>query len=783
FSLATGRAPLRHRAAVRAGDLEGLRALADGAPHPAVTRIATRPEPRVAFLFTGQGAQRLGMGRELAAAFPAFAATYDQVCAAFTPYLPRPLREVVDGADAGLLHRTDYAQPALFAFEVALHALYRACGVHPHRLAGHSIGELTAAYAAGVLSLADAVRLVAARGRLMAALPPGGTMIAVRRTEADVAKLLPDAGDLVAIAAVNGPDAVVLAGPEEAVTALAERLDGRYDRLHVSHAFHSPLLDPMIDEFRVVAESVTYHQPSVPVASALSGSSDLATADHWVRHVRDTVHFAAAMDELAAVPVSAFVEIGPAAVLSVLAERCVAADAFLPGPATLAGFLDSLATLHVHGVPVDWPAVYAASGARRCDLPTYPFQRQRLWLDGTERPPLLADPQPDADGTRTRSSGSLSTTRQPWLADHVIGAGPMVPAAALAEIAFQAATPSFSPATPSFSPATASFSPATASFSPATARWRPVRLAELSLGTPLTLTGPVDIQVVADAPDHDGDRELTIWSRPTGSTGPWTSHATATLTAPTGRSPAAPATWPPPGARPITVDYTRLTDAGFHYGPAFRAVTALWRGPTEVYAEVALPPAVAADAPRFGVHPALLDAALHASLLAEPPDLPRVPFALEGVELHTTGAATARVVLSPVTPDTTRVTVTDPLGRPIVTIDALVTRPIGVQDPTVQRSLHRLTWPAAPTEQDGKPYEIWYATSGLPAAASGLAAPASGLAAPASGLAASASGLAAPASGVPGAASGVSGAAAGLPAADEGRTAIAPSGPGSMCNT
>ncbi|BEL06055.1 type I polyketide synthase [Actinoplanes sichuanensis] len=685
FSLATGRAPLRHRAAVRAGDREGLHALADGTPHPAVTRVATRPEPRLAFLFTGQGAQRLGMGRELAAAFPAFAETFDRVCTAFTPYLPQPLRAVLDGTDAELLHRTDYAQPALFAFEVALHALYRACGVHPHRLAGHSIGELTAAHVAGVLSLADAVRLVAARGRLMAALPPGGTMIAVRCTEADVAKLLPDAGDLVAIAAVNGPDTVVIAGPDEAVTALAERLDARYDRLHVSHAFHSPLLDPMLDEFRLVAESVTYHQPSVPLVSASTGSADPATADHWVRHVRETVHFSAAMDELAAVPVSAFVEIGPAAVLSVLAERCVPADAFVAGPATLAGFLDNLATLHVHGVPVDWSVVFAGSGARRCELPTYPFRRQRLWLDGTDRPPLLGDPQPDADGTRTRSSGILSTTRQPWLADHVIGADPMVPAAALAELAFQAAMPS----------------------NPG----KGVRLAELTLGTPLTLTGPADVQVILEDPDTTGDRELTIWSRPTGSTDPWISHATATLTAPTGGTPAVPATWPPPGAHPVTVDYTRLVDAGFHYGPAFRAVTALWRGPTEMYAEVALPPAVATDAARFGVHPALLDAALHASLLAEPPDQLRVPFALEGVQLHTTAAATARVVLSPLTPDTTRVTMTDRFGRPIVTIDALVTRRIGIQDPTSGRSLYRLTWPAAPTDVDGEPYEIWYATA------------------------------------------------------------------------
>ncbi|WP_430781778.1 beta-ketoacyl synthase N-terminal-like domain-containing protein [Actinoplanes sp. G11-F43] len=673
FSLATGRAPLGVRAAVRGGDRDGLAALAAGVPHRSVHRAPTRRDPQLSFLFTGQGAQRIGMGRELAAAFPDFARVYDRVCAAFRPHLDRPLPEVI-GTE--LLHRTDHAQPAMFAFEVALHALYEACGVRPRRLAGHSIGELAAAYVAGVFSLDDAARLVAARGRLMAALPGGGAMIAVRAGEDEVVKLLADSGGPMSIAAVNGPDSVVISGAEAAVTELAGRLDGRYDRLRVSHAFHSPLMEPMLDDFRVVAESVAYHRPSIPLVV----SGDPGTADYWVRHVRDTVRFA---DTMAGLDASAYVEIGPAAVLSVLAERCVTADAFVPGVVGPAGFLDGLATLHVHGVPVDWARVYAGSGARRRDLPTYPFQRQRYWLSSTsashsspsageETGPMIGGPRADADGPRIRYSGVLSTNRQPWLADHVIGDDLIVPAAALLELAFQAAPGA--------------------------------RITELSLDAPLLVsTSPSssfsssDVQVVVD-----GDR-LTIWARPTGSADPWTGHATAVLATASGHLPEAPAVWPPDGAEPVAVDYGRLAERGFHYGPAFRGVTAVWRGNGEMYAEITLP---SVDTTGYLVHPALLDAALHASLLAEPPDRLRVPFVFGGVERHGAGVGTARVVLTPLGPDEVRVTVTDRAGRPIVTIASLVTRAIDIQDAVTRRSLHRLSWVPAPGAPGETPIKI-----------------------------------------------------------------------------
>jgi len=685
-SLATGRAPLARRAMVRGGDRAGLRSLARGVPHPAVREAVARREPRPAFLFTGQGAQRAGMGRDLAAAFPAFAAEHDAVCAAFEPYLDRPLREVIDG-DPELLRRTDYAQPALFAFEAALAALYRACGVRPEHVAGHSVGEIAAAYTAGVFDLPDAARLVAARGRLMAALPPGGVMIAVRATAAEAQALIADAAGPVALAAVNGPRSVVLSGAADAVGDVAARLGGTPRPLRVSHAFHSPLLDPMLDEFRAVAESLTYHRPTVPVVSALTGRPEpeaITTAGYWVRHARETVRWADAMSWLEGAGVTAYVEVGPDAVLSVLAEeagtRADVAPGVRSGPEA-PQFLDGLAALHVHGVAVDWPVAYAGSGARRCDLPTYPFQRARYWLDtgapATEAAhPLLGDPQPAADGPQVRHSGVLSVARQPWLADHVIGGEVVVPAAALTEMAWRAAGPG-------------------------------ARLTEVTIDAPLTLSGPADVQVVVEPPDPGGNRAMTIWARPAGM-GEWTRHAAAVAATASEPPAAGPGAWPPPGARAAGVDYDKLAAAGFRYGPAFRAVTAVWRDGDTVHADLALPAGTAVAAGRYGLHPALLDAALHAGLLAEPPDVLRVPYALTGVTLHRPGAAAARATLTRRGPDEARIVVTGTEGRPVATVESMRTRELAGGD--AARHLHRLDWIPAPSATGPAAAEVFRAT-------------------------------------------------------------------------
>ncbi|SDO61612.1 type I polyketide synthase [Lentzea jiangxiensis] len=382
LSLATARAAMDHRAVVvGAGPDEltaGLRAVADG-DAGAVTGFATTG--KLAVLFSGQGSQQLGMGRELHEAFPAFATAFDEVC----EYLPG-VRDVVFGDDAERLNRTEFAQPALFAFEVALFRLVSSWGVVPDLLAGHSIGELAAAHVAGVLSLPDAARLVLARGRLMQALPAGGAMVAVEATEDEVR---PHLNDDVCLAAVNGPRAVVLSGAEEAVLAVAGRFsDRRTTRLKVSHAFHSSLMDPMLAEFAEIARDLTYGEPAIPVVSTLTGelAERLTDPRYWVEHAREAVRFADAVETLRRRGVTAFLELGPDAPLtamgrSALPDGVVFAAAQRKEREPVRTLVSALAALHVNGIAVDWAAYLDGTGARVVSLPTYPFQRRRYWLE------------------------------------------------------------------------------------------------------------------------------------------------------------------------------------------------------------------------------------------------------------------------------------------------------------------------------------------------------------------------------------------------------------------
>nr|ADH04659.1 TugC [Chondromyces crocatus] len=421
FSLATTRSHFDHRAALLLHDrdtaLHALASLAQGSTPPQAVLGLASSAGKLALLFTGQGSQRIAMGRPLYRAFPPFRDAFDAVCRHLDPLLDRPLRDVLfadeDAPHAALLDQTAFTQPALFALEVALFRLLEAFGLAPDLLLGHSIGEIVAAHVASVLSLKDACTLVAARARLMQALPPGGAMLALHASEQELLPLLAGREHLLAIAALNGPSASVLSGDPHAVADVAahfQALGRKVTPLRVSHAFHSPHLDPILDAFRTVAASLSFHPPRIPLLSNLSGNlasnHDLASPDYWVRHARHTVRFLDAVRTLEAEGASTFLELGPHGVLCAMAqdglsEHARARSALLPvlrnDRDDRHALLLALAGLHARGHHLDWSAVFAPFHPRRVSLPTYPFQRDRYWLDAGRKSSADAMPSTAAD--------------------------------------------------------------------------------------------------------------------------------------------------------------------------------------------------------------------------------------------------------------------------------------------------------------------------------------------------------------------------------------------------
>ncbi|MER6256115.1 type I polyketide synthase [Streptomyces sp. NPDC001584] len=726
-SLATARAALEHRAAVTAADhdalLRGLDALAAGESAP-YTVTGVEGEGRLAFLFSGQGAQRPGMGRELYATFPVFAHAFDAAAALLQPHLEHPLPEVAfgEGADgSGLIHRTAYTQSALFAFEVALFRLLESWGIAPDLLAGHSIGEIVAAHVSGVLSLADATRLVAARGRLMDALPAGGAMVAISADERTVLDLVEGHEDTVGIAAVNGPSAVVVSGAEPAVldiAAVAKSLGFRTSRLSVSHAFHSPLMEPMLAEFGEIAAGLTYLPPRIPLVSTVTGrpatEDELCSPAYWVRHVRDSVRYAEGIQSLAGQGVTTFLELGPDRVLTVLGTQNTAVPdgaAFVHTArrdrAELPELISAVSQLHVRGVPVGWPALLGYR-TTHIDLPTYAFQRRRYWIDATPSGdvagvgqlaashPMLGAvvPLPDSDGAVL--TGRLSADTQPWLADHVVRGAILLPGTGFLELAVRAAD-----------------------------EVGCATVEELTLEAPLILPagGGRALQVVVGG-EQDGRRPLSVYSRPddTEADHPWTRHATGILTRAPRQASFDFTVWPPEHAEPLdmTGAYERLAERGYGYGPAFQGMRAAWRRGDEVFAEVVAPEGIAAHAAAFGLHPALLDAAMHADLLDDGEGATLLPFVWNGVTLHAAGAGVLRVRIARVDGDeVSSIELADADGAPLATIETLVSRPVSdrglaeAADTASDGALYGIDWRPLPSAERPAPAD--WAVIGAPA--------------------------------------------------------------------
>jgi candicidin polyketide synthase FscB len=698
WSLVTTRSVFEHRAVVvgtgRRELAAGLAAVAAGEPAAAVVSgvVPDGEAGRVVFVFPGQGGQWAGMGRDLAACSPVFAARLAECGRALAPYVDWDLPAVLAGAEgAPGLEAADVVQPALWAVMVSLAAVWEAAGVTPDAVVGHSQGEIAAAVVAGILSLEDGARVVALRSRALVALAGHGGMLSVAEPAEALRERIAPWGEQLSVAAVNGPAATVISGEPEALAELAAACATagvRSKPLPVDYASHSAQVETLRAEILAALAPVTPGPALIPMVSAMTGEwldGLEAEAGYWFQSLRSPVEFDAAVRVLAAAGRGVFVEVSPhpvltAAITGTLEDAAGTAAAAAPavtgtlrrddgGPAR---FLASLAAVHVCGTAVDWAAALPAG--QQVELPTYAFGRQRFWPKAASGQggglaglaaghPLLGASVQLAASDGVLLVGRLSMTELPWLADHAAAGVVLLPGTAFVEMAVRAGDAAGCG-----------------------------RVAELTLEAPLVLPGDavVWVQVAVGSAGEGGYRTIEIYSRPedAGAQTAWTRHASGLLgpADPAGAGPADDfAVWPPPGAVLVETAglYEGLAAGGYGYGPAFRGLRAAWRRGGDVFAEVVLPEEAAADAGAFGLHPALLDAALHASALVENAGRRSVgsgqvwlPFAWGEVSLHAAGASVLRVRLRQAADGVLSLAASDGAGVPVVSVGSLVLRPV-----------------------------------------------------------------------------------------------------------
>ncbi|MEI5103160.1 type I polyketide synthase [Streptomyces sp. PmtG] len=687
WSLTAARSRFEYRGVALGRDrrelLAALDELAQGETgRDAVTGRAQGGTARPVFVFPGQGSQWAGMARELLAESPVFAERMRECADALSEFVDWDLFEELSGDH---FDRVDVVQPVLFAVMVSLAATWQAAGVEPSAVVGHSQGEIAAACVAGALTLQDAARVVALRSVAIRELSGKGGMVSLVLPQDEAEELLAAWDGRIEIAAVNGPSQLVVSGDpralEELVAQCAER-DIRARTIPVDYASHSSYVEEIQTRIHETLAAVAPKAADIPLYSTLTGDwltdDTLMDAGYWYRNLRQTVLFEHATRGLLAEGHGLFIEMSPHPVLTVPVQETI--DAAPHTSAVALGslrrdeggpdrLLASIAEAHAHGAALDWRALLP--GARTTlDLPTYAFQGQRYWPEpaagatgdvtaaGIESAghPLLGARVELADADQYVLTGRLSRRTHPWLTDHAVGETVLLPGTAYVELALRAGD-----------------------------EVGCGLVEELTLQAPLVLAADdtVTLQVWAGAPDTTGRRPLTISSRAQGvPDAPWTRHATGTL----GDAPAAPgdtlAVWPPQGAEAIGVDgfYERLADGGLAYGPAFQGLRAAWRDPAgdTVYAEVALPEGEHRDARAYGVHPALLDAALHAVALAPfaQADGVRLPFAWSGVTLAAQGATVLRVRLRPAATGGVALLFADDTGAEVARADSLELRPV-----------------------------------------------------------------------------------------------------------